>query len=162
MVFRELFSVPALQRPAFLWRIATAPFRSLYRSAYVAKLPSNVKRVRKACLQAAKHYMPQSYSGRVILFRSNHKPLGQSIDPRAGWSTYAAEGLEIHEIEGNHENILLEPQVRYVARQLRTCLDEVPVAGYADQVIPGQVMADRAMKDAELSLANRSPVEETV
>jgi hypothetical protein len=44
-------------------------------------------------------------------------------DPRAGWSTYAALGLEIYEITGNHENILLEPQVRLVAKQLRACLD---------------------------------------
>jgi thioesterase domain-containing protein len=30
--------------------------------------------------------------------------------------------LEIHEIEGNHDNILLEPQVQSVARQLTTYL----------------------------------------
>ena len=84
-----------------------------------------VKKVRKACLQAERDYAPQSYSGRVILFRSSHKPLGQTIDPRAGWSTYAADGLEIHEIKSNHENILLEPQVRFVAERLKTCLTKV-------------------------------------
>ncbi len=88
-----------------------------------ARLPRNVKKVRKACLQAAKDYMPRPYPGRVILFRSSHKPLGQVSDPHAGWSTYAT-GLEIYEVKSNHENILLEPQVRFVAEQLRTCLDE--------------------------------------
>jgi len=45
-------------------------------------------------------------------------------DPRAGWSECATRGLEIYEVTGNHENILLEPQVRSVAQQLKTCLDD--------------------------------------
>jgi thioesterase domain-containing protein len=45
------------------------------------------------------------------------------VDPRAGWKACAVGGLEIHEIEGNHENILLEPQVRWVAEGLKTSLN---------------------------------------
>ena len=133
----ELLRAPARQWPSYFWRMATVPVRSIDRRLHVARLPRMVKKVRKACLQAERDYAPQSYCGRVILFRSSHKPLGQTIDPRAGWSTYAADGLEIHEIKSNHENILLEPQVRFVAEQLKTCLEEVPVAGcgHADEVL---------------------------
>jgi thioesterase domain-containing protein len=123
-VLLELFRVPVAKWPTYLWRIATAPIRSIHRRLHVARLPRNIKRVRKVCLQAEKEYMPRPYPGRVILFRSNHKPLGQLSDPRAGWSTYAARGLEICEIEGNHENILLEPQVRFVGERLKSYLDE--------------------------------------
>lgn len=119
----ELFHIPAREWLTYLWRIATAPIRSIDRWLHVARLPRNVKRVRKACLQAEKEYTRRPYPGRVILFRSTYKPLGQVSDPRAGWSTYAANGLEIYAIEGNHENILLEPQVRSVAEQLRICLE---------------------------------------
>ena len=120
----ELFRVPARDWPTYLWRIATVPMRTIERWLRIAGLPGNVKKVRKVCLQAEKEYKPRPYPGRVILFRTSHKPLGQTIDPRAGWSTYASNGLEIYEIKGNHENILLEPQVRFVAGQLRTCLEE--------------------------------------
>jgi amino acid adenylation domain-containing protein len=120
----NLLRTPASEWPAYIWRIATAPIRIIHRWLHVARLPRDVKKVRTACLQAEKDYMPRPYPGRVILFRSNHKPLRQVSDPCAGWSTYAARGLEIYEIEGNHENILLEPQVRCVAEQLKTCLDQ--------------------------------------
>jgi amino acid adenylation domain-containing protein len=118
-----LFRVPASERWTYLWRMITAPVRALERRVHVAKLPDYIKKVRSACLRAEKDYTPQPYAGRVILFRSNHKPLGQVTDPRAGWTARATRGLEIYEIEGNHENILLEPQVRFVAEKLKTCLD---------------------------------------
>jgi amino acid adenylation domain-containing protein len=119
-----LLHIPARDWPTYLWRIATVPIRTIQRWLLIAGLPGNVKKVRKVCLQAEKEYKPRPYPGRVILFRSSHKPLGQVSDPRAGWSTFASNGLEIYEIKGNHENILLEPQVRFVAGQLRTCLED--------------------------------------
>jgi oxalate---CoA ligase len=129
----DLFRVPAAEKLAYLWRILTVPQRAIKRKLHVARLPRIVQKVRNACFQAQAAYKPQAYSGRVILFRSSHKPLGQVVDPRAGWNTYAAQGLEIYEITGNHENILLEPQVRLVAKQLRTCLDETNGATAKDQ-----------------------------
>jgi amino acid adenylation domain-containing protein len=126
----QLFRSSVLQAPACIWRLLTAPVREMERRLHVARLPRNSKKVRKACLQAEKDYKPRPYSGRVILFRSSHKPLGQVVDPRAGWTRYAARELEICQVPGNHENILLEPQVQSVAEQLRRCLDgfDAPLA----------------------------------
>jgi amino acid adenylation domain-containing protein len=121
------FRVPASERWGYVWRILRAPIRVVEIRRHVARLPSIVKKVREACLQAERDYTPRAYPGRVILFRSNHKPLGQLSDPRAGWSECATRGLEVYEIAGNHENILLEPQVRFVAEHLKTCLDEARV-----------------------------------
>jgi len=121
---RSFFRVPLAQKPAYLWRMMTAPLRAIERRLHVAKLPDYVKKVRSACFQAERDYTPQPYGGRVIMFRSNHKPLGQVTDPRAGWATCATRGLETYEVHGNHENILLEPQVRTVAEQLQACLNE--------------------------------------
>jgi thioesterase domain-containing protein len=123
-----VFQAPLSRKRAYLFRLATAPLREIQRRLDVAKLPALNKRVRAACLKAEHEYRPQPFAGRLILFRSNHKPLGQVTDPRAGWSDYARLGLEIREVEGNHENILLEPQVRSVAEGLRMCLDHAPVA----------------------------------
>lgn len=118
-----LLRVPASERWHYFVRMATAPIRMYQRWQHVRRLPGYVKKVRSACLQAEHDYHPQTFDGRVILFRSNHKPLGQTKDPRAGWNACVSRGLEIHEIQGNHENILLEPQVRSVAAQLKACLD---------------------------------------
>jgi surfactin family lipopeptide synthetase A len=130
-VFLTFFRIPASQRLRYFWRVVRAPFKPIQWWLHVAKLPPLVKKVRKACLQAERDYMPQPYSGRVILFRSDHMPLGQVIDPRAGWSECVTRGLEVCEITGNHENILLEPQVRFVAQHLKTFLDEACVATHA-------------------------------
>ena len=119
----SLFRVPSAHRWTYLVRIITAPVRAIERKLHVARLPRIVKKVRTACFLAEREYQPRPYAGRVILFRSNHKPLGQVSDPRAGWCAVASRGLEIYEIEGNHENILLEPQVRQVAGHLKTCLE---------------------------------------
>ena len=130
-VLLKLFRVSAPEWRTTVSRIATAPNRWIHRWLHVARLPRDIKKVRTACLQAEIQYVLRPYPGRVILFRSNHKPLGRVMDLHAGWSTYAANGLEVYEIEGNHENILLEPQVQFVARQLKVCLDKAQVAGYA-------------------------------
>ena len=126
--FLGFFRVPASERWSYLSRMATAPTRAFQRWLYVARLPRMVKEVRKGCLQAESDYRPQTYPGRVILFRSDHEPLGRLGDPRAGWSECVPRGLEIYEITGNHENILLEPQVRRVAEHLKACLDYAFVA----------------------------------
>jgi amino acid adenylation domain-containing protein len=123
-----LFRVPAAERRAYLERMITAPLRMYQRHKLVSTLPPIVKKVRTACFDAESNYQPKPYAGHVILFRSNHKPLGQITDPRAGWTRYATRGLEIHEIKGNHENILLEPQVRFVAEQLKACLNQAQVS----------------------------------
>src|SRR5271157_20951 len=86
-------------------------------------VPRRLKIVRKACEQAAREYVPQTYSGRVVLFRSSpHLRLG---DPYQEWNRYIVGGLEVHEVHGDHDNVLLEPQVRSVAEQLRPCLHEL-------------------------------------
>jgi len=125
-VLLSFFRAPAPERPTYLWRILSKPIRDVQRRLHVARLPRNSKKVRKACLQAEKEYTPRPYSGRVILFRSSHKPLGQVVDPRAEWKRYVARGLEICEVPGNHENILLEPQVRFVADHLGAFLNGSP------------------------------------
>lgn len=59
--------------------------------------------------QAASHYLPGIHAGRVIVF----KPAEDSVDPR-GWESLAVDGLEVHEVPGNHDDVLTEKaHVRY-------------------------------------------------
>ena len=126
-VLLKLFQIPAPERRTYLSRVIAAALRPVQRWLRIAKLPRQHNKVRKICLQAYKEYMPQPFPGRVILFRSSQKPLRGVRDPHLGWTTYVPRGLEVYDVEGNHENILLEPQVRCVAEQLKICLDEAQV-----------------------------------
>lgn len=120
----NILRMSGTERRAYVSRVATAPLRAIQWGLHVAKLPRKVRKIRNACLEAARYYVPQAYPGRVILFRSSREPLGGLGDPYAGWSEYLTNGLEVREVKSSHDNILLEPQVQLVAEQLRTCLDE--------------------------------------
>lgn len=122
--FLKMLRTSGLKRRAYLSRVASAPLRAIHWGWHVASLPRNVRKVRNACLKTARDYTPRAYPGRVVLFRSSSEPLGGSSDPYAGWGEYLPNGLEVCEVESNHDNILLEPQVQLVAEQLRACLNE--------------------------------------
>ncbi len=119
----KVLRMSGTERRAYLSRVVTAPLRAIQWGLHVAKLPRKVRKVRNACLEAARYYAPRAYPGRVVLFRSSREPLGGLGDPYAGWSQYLAD-LQVCEVKSNHDNILLEPQVQLVAEQLRTCLND--------------------------------------
>jgi thioesterase domain-containing protein len=121
-----VFQVPAEQRQLYLSEIARRRREEIRRRLRHLTLPPGLRRalmqVEIACEQAQAAYVPRVYPGRIILFRSrDRRPTHR--DPRTGWSAYAGRGLEIYEIAGDHYNILLEPQVRLVARQLTEILN---------------------------------------
>jgi thioesterase domain-containing protein len=49
-------------------------------------------------------------------------------DPGGGWQKYAGGGIEIHEVDGDHGNILNEPQVRQLAAKIRARVDQSQAA----------------------------------
>jgi thioesterase domain-containing protein len=73
---------------------------------------------------AAREYLPRIYPGRVALFWASGD-LTTSFDLLEGWQTLAAGGVDVHEISGNHINIVKEPHVGALADELRACLDQV-------------------------------------
>lgn len=68
-------------------------------------------------------YSPQTYEGRVTLFRGQEQPHRTDPTPDSGWGTLARGGVEIHEIPGYSQNILFSPRARILAQELRACLD---------------------------------------
>ena len=40
-----------------------------------------------------------------------------------GWSPYCRD-IEVYEMPGDHDSMVLEPNVRVMAEQLRACIDE--------------------------------------
>jgi aspartate racemase len=87
-------------------------------------LPARLKRVRKACAEARRNYAPRKYPGSVLLFRAKERPLGTAHDLYLGWDRLAGGGIEVREIPGDHLSIIDEPQVSYLATELRASLDK--------------------------------------
>ncbi len=82
----------------------------------------------KADFRASRNYVLHRYPGRIILFRANEEPAGASPDPTFGWDAWAAGGVEVHAVPGNHANMVYQPHVEVLAEKLRVCLSQVQSA----------------------------------
>jgi aspartate racemase len=92
------------------------------------RLPSTFRRIEAAHLAASKHYEPEVYSGQIVLFRASRQPGNKVLDPSLGWAELAGGGVEIIEVPGYHNTILLEPRVRSMAEALKRCLAQASQA----------------------------------
>ena len=128
----RFFSLSSEQKIAYLKKRATRYRRGIKRRIDSLSLPLAVKVVREACAAAEQKYRPSVYSGAVTLFRASEKALRGLDDAQDGWQQYAAGGLEIHEIDGDHGNILNEPKVRQLAAALRARLDQARLERFDD------------------------------
>jgi len=92
--------------------------------------------VAEANMQAKSGYKAQVYPGRVTLFRASqpasfsklYLPTSEDWYNRNlqhGWSEVVGEGLDIHDVPGDHFSIFEEPHVQVLAEKLRACLNEV-------------------------------------
>jgi thioesterase domain-containing protein len=89
-------------------------------------------------LYAFRSYRPHSYAGRVVLFRSTDRPPYE--DAAAAWRELLGDGLEIHDVPGDHQTMFGEPHVGILAKDLQICLDAAQGAAAGDGrsvVLPG-------------------------
>ncbi|MCU1268103.1 MAG: putative linear pentadecapeptide gramicidin synthetase LgrB [Acidobacteria bacterium] len=87
-------------------------------------LPATLRNIEGLNFLAAREYVPRIYPGRVALFWATGD-LTTSFDLLDGWRTLAAGGVDVHEISGNHINIIQEPHVRGLAAELKASLNQV-------------------------------------
>jgi amino acid adenylation domain-containing protein len=119
----RFLSLSSEQKLAYLKKRATRYRRGIKRRIDSLSLPRAVKAVREACAAAEQSYCPSVFPGPVALFRASEKALRGLDDAQNGWQQYAAGGLEVHEIDGDHGSILNEPNVKRLAAALCARLD---------------------------------------
>jgi len=71
--------------------------------------------------QASQSYVPQPYSGKVLLFRAMERDAFE-VDRDLGWGSLAVGDLQIFDISGDHLGIIKDPNVRVLAEQLKLYL----------------------------------------
>jgi amino acid adenylation domain-containing protein/non-ribosomal peptide synthase protein (TIGR01720 family) len=77
-------------------------------------------------VNASLSWVPRPYAGPAVLLRARDNPEpppGAWPGPALGWSGLALGGVEIHDVPGNHFNLLEPPHVQALAAVLRGLLD---------------------------------------
>jgi len=107
--------------PAKLQRIAWENVFSLYKRI-ARPLPRVLRNIEQLNYTAISEYVPQVYPGAATLFLASGD-VTAAYDLKEGWQALVTGGVEIHEIEGNHINIIKEPFVGELAAKLSSCID---------------------------------------
>jgi thioesterase domain-containing protein/acyl carrier protein len=82
---------------------------------------ARLEQVYNTNLQALESYRSRYYDGKVVLFNAAEQDMALIPDPQYGW-VGLARAIEIHEVPGNHDTMLTEPNVSALAEKLSSCL----------------------------------------
>jgi amino acid adenylation domain-containing protein len=119
-----LLGLPRVQQLAYARQKITKYRKGLRRRFDALFLPRALKELRRTLAQVELAYQPKVYPGPLTWFRASEKALRGLDNSEDNWSKWAAGGVEIREIEGDHGSILKEPMVTILARQLLSCLEK--------------------------------------
>ena len=70
-------------------------------------------------------YVPETYTGRIVLFRALVQPDGVYQEPMLGWSSIARGPFEVVNIPGTHNNLIEQP---ILGQRLRIALQQAQQA----------------------------------
>jgi thioesterase domain-containing protein/acyl carrier protein len=99
----------------------TGKLRIRYSQKRGAALPIELREqhITRAFDQAASRYVPKPYTGPVTLYRARTiNTFHAHVGPTLGWGD-VIKHLEIVEVPGNHETLMVEPNVAVVIRHLK-------------------------------------------
>jgi thioesterase domain-containing protein len=71
------------------------------------------------------NFTPRRFQAPVALFKRPKQPFYYVDDPQMGWGARSQGGVEIHEIDFHHLEILREPYVRVLGERLALCVNRV-------------------------------------
>jgi thioesterase domain-containing protein len=89
----------------------------------MSRWPKNYQRIANINLQAMMRYRPRAFDGRVALIRRRSPLHRYAFDrPDWGWSELGP-AVDVHYVDGNHDEIMVEPRVGDVGRIIQGLLD---------------------------------------
>jgi thioesterase domain-containing protein len=75
--------------------------------------------------KAMANYVPRPYGGDVLLFRASKQLAGLMADEYLGWKRSLHGNLDVCEAPGHQQNVMLEPNVSHLAKELTRRLEAV-------------------------------------
>lgn len=122
--WRNLQVLPPGERMGYLREKA----RRLADRVHYRTIPSQaIQSVEEAAHWAAGQYVPGEYCGRITLFRATEQPPWIASDRMLGWGNLVKGGIEIYDTPGHHADLVRDPRVRVLARQLEDALAKAQV-----------------------------------
>jgi len=129
----NLRSLPAREKAAYVLQkskygpvqVKSKLWRTVYR-VYQNRgrdLPRSLQDVEQFNWMAAREYTPTVFEGQVTLFWAS-KDLRAKFDMVEGWRTLARGGINLREVPGTHLDLIKQPHVAELARQLNECLQQ--------------------------------------
>jgi amino acid adenylation domain-containing protein len=105
----------------------------------MARWPQNYQRIARLNLIALLHYRPEPYDGPLTLIRRNGRGSRFGLENEVwGWDELVTH-VDVHVVEGTHDEIMNEPRVRAVGEIMQSCLRRARAAmapSTASQVMP--------------------------
>ncbi|MDB9511762.1 amino acid adenylation domain-containing protein [Kamptonema animale CS-326] len=74
-------------------------------------------------MQADMNYRFKIYPGSLVLFRCKYQDVKYYFKPDLGWGDVVAGGVEIHNLRGSHFDLMKEPWVQFLAKELKASLE---------------------------------------
>ena len=111
--------------------------RSLWQKAtdWNAGVRNAARRIKKLAgdpsgilVEPLRHYRPKPWSGRTIHLWAAERPKGAFRDPEFIWGHLSPAGFEFHEVPGDHDSILREPNSSTIADILGAELSKASAA----------------------------------
>ena len=118
----------------------------VYSQSYIAGIlfiPLLAHAIERAFRAALPRYQMRHYAGKLILFRPKLDEAyvlgeGRVLDSMKEWVSHDnafgpyADSVEVYEVPGNHDSMVLGPNVRVMASRLRDCIAEAGSAEGGD------------------------------
>jgi thioesterase domain-containing protein/acyl carrier protein len=123
-------------RNRFEWELGKVRRRFFPKDDVAQPTPTSFQndKIKAAFYRALERYRMRHYPGRAILFRPKLEPLYVIDDDHwiddedkylfhdNGFGKYA-DDIEVYEMPGDHDSMVLEPNVRVMARRLKRCIE---------------------------------------
>jgi thioesterase domain-containing protein len=115
---------------SYQWQVVQRKSRSvLQRAGLMEEDASEImlpheKRVIETHLAAYEKYIMSPYAGRIDLFRVQKRVYFLDDPVFLGWKPFAAKGVVIHEVPGDHRTFLLPPNDKIFAAMLQSVINE--------------------------------------
>ena len=87
--------------------------------------PDSLIELVKSNIQAHRDYSAKVYSGSLSLFRCKVHSLDHYFTPDLGWSEIVKGGVSIHYLTGHHFELLKQPTVETLAKEIKSYLDNI-------------------------------------
>jgi amino acid adenylation domain-containing protein len=119
--------IKTIKHYIYRWNLRYRSFREILGYEEIKKLNNvelNLEKLTVKNVSAMYNYNVKPYDGNMDLFLSVDKVYYESEAKQLGWKPYVLKGIKIHKVYGDHDDMILPPNVKHFAATLQKILDD--------------------------------------